>query len=61
MVATVNATSVLAARKRTGKILFEEDNYNNNTAEFELRIRGNDRPEILSSNQVKLLSSRPKQ
>lgn len=56
--ATVNATSVLAARERTGRILFEEDKYDNNTATFELRIRGNDPPEILSSNQVKLLSSR---
>jgi hypothetical protein len=57
--ATVNATSVLAAREgRRDKILFEEDKYDNNTAMFNLRIKGNDQPEILSSNQLKLLSSR---
>jgi len=59
--AIVNATSVRAAKENNGKILFEEDNYNNNTALFKLRIKGNDPPEILSSNQVKLLSSRPTQ
>ena len=55
--ATVNATSVLAAKEGVGKILYEEDNYNNNTAIFRLRFKGNKTPVVLSSNQVKLLSS----
>jgi hypothetical protein len=57
--AIVNATSVHAAKEDNGKILFEEDKYDNNTAKFKLQIKGNDPPIILSSNQVKLLSSRP--
>jgi Lysyl oxidase len=55
--ATVNATSVLAAKEGGGKILFEEDNYNNNTSIFRLRFKGNKTPVVISSNQVKLLSS----
>jgi hypothetical protein len=39
--ATTNATSVMAAKDKNGKILFEEDNYDDNTVKVNLRIHGN--------------------
>jgi hypothetical protein len=39
--ATTNATSVRAAKEKTGKIIFEEDNYDDNTVTVSLRIDGN--------------------
>jgi hypothetical protein len=38
--AITNAQSVLAAKKKDGKILFEEDNYDDNTITVRLRIDG---------------------
>lgn len=42
-----NATSVLAVKKGIGKILFQEDNYDDNCIAVRLKIHGNDPPEIL--------------
>jgi hypothetical protein len=41
LIATTNATSVLAAKNHTGKILFEEDNHDDNTVKVNLCIYGN--------------------
>jgi hypothetical protein len=38
--ATTNDPSVLAAKKNKGRILFEEDNYNDNTVSLHLKIDG---------------------
>ena len=44
--ATVNAPSVDAVKNGKGKILFKEDNYDNNTVSLNLKLNGNDRPVI---------------
>jgi hypothetical protein len=38
--ATTNATSVLAAKEKANKILFEEDNYDDNTVRVKLHLEG---------------------
>jgi hypothetical protein len=46
--ALANAPSVLAVKKNIGKILFEEDNYDDNCVAVRIKIHGNDVPEYLA-------------
>jgi hypothetical protein len=54
--ALANAPSVLAFKRgNTEKILFEEDNYNDNCVAIRIKIRGNDLPEYLGPGICKMM------
>jgi hypothetical protein len=51
--ATLNAPSVNAVKTGKGKVLFEEDNYDDNTVSVRLQIKGNDVTEISQTKDPK--------
>lgn len=53
--ALANASSVLAAKKNGGKVLFEEDNYDDNCVAIRIKIHGNDLPEFLGPGTCKMI------
>jgi hypothetical protein len=54
--ALANAPSVHAAKKNPpDKVLFEEDNYNDNCVAVRIRIHGNDQPEYLGPGTCKMI------
>jgi hypothetical protein len=46
--ATLNFPSVCAVKTGIGKVLFEEDNYDDNTKSVRLKIKGNENPKVIS-------------
>jgi hypothetical protein len=47
LTAIANAPSVIAHKKNSEKILFEEDNYEDNCINLNIKIKGNDQPIII--------------
>jgi hypothetical protein len=45
--ATVNAPSVDAVKNSKGNVMFEEDNYDNNTVSLNVKFNGNNRPVVV--------------
>ena len=50
-----NAASVLAVKKKMGKVIFEEDNYDDNCTALRLEIKGNELPTILGPTTCKMI------
>jgi hypothetical protein len=50
-----NAPSVLAVKKKMGKVIFEEDNYDDNCTAVRLEIKGNELPTILGPTSPKMI------